>query len=75
MNSLKRVLGIVWILLGPLTIAFLVWQAFNKLSAPTATTDEWIQWSIIVFIFAPVAIGMVMFGWYAWQGEYDREEN
>jgi hypothetical protein len=74
MNSLKKYLGIVWMLLGPGAIAFLVWQASQKLSTPKATTDEWVQWGIIIFIFTPVAIGMVIFGWYAWQKEYDHME-
>ncbi len=74
MNSLKKYLGIVWMLLGPAAIAFLIWQAAEKLSKPTATSDEWIQWSIIIFIFTPIAIGMVIFGWYAWNKEYDHVE-
>jgi heme/copper-type cytochrome/quinol oxidase subunit 2 len=71
MNDLKKHLGIVWMLLGPAAIAFLVWQAAHKLSGPKATTDAWVQWSIIIFIFTPVAIGMVIFGWYAWKREYE----
>jgi hypothetical protein len=74
MNSLKKYLGIVWMLLGPCCIAFLIWQAAQKLGMPKATTDEWVQWSIIIFIFTPIAIGMVIFGWYAWQNEYDHLE-
>lgn len=71
MNSLKKYLGIVWMLLGPASIAFLVWQAAKKLGLATATTNDWLQWGIIIFIFTPVAIGMVIFGWYAWNNEYD----
>ena len=74
MNSLKKYLGIVWMTLGPAAICFLIWQASQKLSKATATSDEWIQWSIIIFIFTPVAIGMVIFGWYAWNNEYDQIE-
>jgi hypothetical protein len=73
MNSLKKYLGILWMLLGPAAICFLIWQASQKLSKPTATSDEWVQWSIIIFIFTPIAIGMVVFGWYAWKKEYDTE--
>ena len=75
MNSLKKYLGIVWMLLGPASIVFLVLQAWKKLSLPQATTDEWLQWGIIIFIFTPVAIGMVIFGWYAWNNEYDHIED
>lgn len=74
MNKLKKYLGIVWMALGPMAIVFLLVQAYRKLSGPAATTDEWLQWAIIIFIFTPVAIGMVIFGWYAWQNEYDHIE-
>jgi hypothetical protein len=74
MNSIKKYLGIVWMLFGPGAIAFLIWQATKKLSFATATTNDWLQWCIIIFIFTPVAIGMVIFGWYAWNKEYDHIE-
>ena len=74
MNDLKKYLGIVWMLMGPAAIAFLIWQASQKLSPPNATTDEWVQWSIIIFIFSPIAVGLIIFGWYAWTKEYDHVE-
>jgi len=74
MNSIKKYLGVVWMLLGPAAIAFLIWQASKKLTLATATTNDWLQWCIIIFIFTPVAIGMVIFGWYAWKNEYDHIE-
>lgn len=74
MNELKKYLGILWILTGPTAIAFLVWQASQKLSLPGATRDEWVQWSIIIFVFSPIAIGLMIFGWYAWKREYDHIE-
>jgi Zn-dependent protease with chaperone function len=71
MNDLKKYLGVAWMLLGPAAIAFLVQQAYSQLSGPKGTTDAWIQWSIIIFIFTPIAVGMVIFGWYAWKREYE----
>ena len=71
MNDLKKYLGLVWMLLGPAAIIFLVWQASQKLSGVKATTDDWIQWSIIIIIFTPIAIGMMIFGWYAWTRSYE----
>lgn len=70
MNSIKRYLGIVWMLAGPAAIIFLLMQAANKLGN-TATTHDWMQWGIIIFIFTPIAVGLVIFGWYAFKGEYD----
>ena len=28
---------------------------------------------IILIVFAPIAIGFAIFGWYAWKGDYDGE--
>ncbi len=71
MNKLKKYLGIAWMLLGPAAIIFLIVQDSRTLTQPKATTDDWVQWSIIIFIFTPIAIGLVIFGWYAWKNEYD----
>ena len=32
MNSVKKLLGIVWMLLGPAAILFMIWQAVDKIS-------------------------------------------
>jgi fatty acid desaturase len=42
-----------------------------KANAVGLAGNTLLQWSIIIVIFLPVAIGMVLFGKYAWQGEYD----
>jgi len=34
--------------------------------------DTKIQWIVFVVIFIPIAIGLMMFGWYAFKGEYNR---
>jgi hypothetical protein len=28
-------------------------------------------WVIIIAIFTPIAVGLMIFGWYAFRGEYD----
>ena len=71
MNSIKRILGVVWMLAGPVAIGFLVFQAAHKLASPTSTTNDFLQWSIIILIFLPIALGLVMFGYYSMIGEYD----
>lgn len=74
MNNIKKYLGIVWMIAGPAAIIFLIIQAAEKLRLPNATSNDWLQWGIIIFIFAPIAVGLVIFGWYAWNGEYDKVE-
>ena len=71
MNQIKRWLGILWILLGPLAIYYLIKTAASEIKLKPVL-DTKIQWGVFVIVFIPIAIGMVIFGWYALKGEYDR---
>ena len=71
MNSIKRFAGILWILLGPAAIYYLIKTASEEV-AKKPVIDTKIQWVVFVVIFIPVAIGLMIFGWYAFRGEYDR---
>lgn len=74
MKALKRILGLVWIILGPASVLFLFWQAWEKVQAAppgVAQTNTALQWGIILLVFIPIAIGLVIFGKYAFQGEFD----
>lgn len=70
MNQLKRLAGIIWLLLGPVAVYYLVKTAASEI-AKKPVMDTRIQWGVFVVIFIPIAIGMVIFGWYALKGEYD----
>jgi uncharacterized membrane protein YidH (DUF202 family) len=75
MKSIKKILGLVWIILGPSAMVFMSWQAWDKISkaeAGVAQTNTALQWGIILLIFIPIAIGLVIFGKYALAGEYDK---
>ncbi len=75
MNGLKKALGLLWIILGPASIIFMFMQAVDKIGlAPdgVAKTNTALQWGIILFIFIPISAGLVIFGWYALKGEYDK---
>lgn len=72
---LKRFLGVLLMILGPLVIGLLIYFANQKISLATATFNDILQWSIIIGIFTPVAIGMFIFGRYAFKGEYDKMES
>lgn len=75
MNGLKKLLGLLWMLLGPVIILFLIMQAIDKIAASAegvARTNTTLQWFIIILIFIPICAGLVIFGYYAWKGEYDR---
>lgn len=70
MNQIKRLFGFVWMILGPLAIYFLVQTALSEISRKPVI-DTKIQWAVFVVIFIPIAIGLVIFGYYAVKGEYD----
>ena len=75
MNTLKKLLGFVWIILGPVIILFLIMQAIEKIAAASegiARTNTTLQWSIIILIFIPICAGLMIFGYYGIQGEYER---
>ena len=70
MNQLKKWLGVVWMLLGPVAIYYLVKTAAGEI-AKSPVTNTIIQWAVFVIIFIPIAIGLIIFGYYAFKGEYD----
>jgi hypothetical protein len=73
MNTIKKLLGYVWMLIAPCIILFLVYEAYDKISnAPVITQSNVIlQWVIILLIFTPICVGFFIFGSYASKGEYD----
>jgi hypothetical protein len=72
MNTVRRILAPLWILLGPAAIAFMIYEAYKKI-VEKPTQDVYLPWIIIITIFTPIAIGLVIFGIYALKGEYDRD--
>ena len=70
MNNLKRYAGIIWMLMGPVTIYYLIKTAAAEI-AKKPLIDTKIQWAVFVIVFIPIAIGLVIFGYFALKGEYD----
>ncbi len=73
MKSLKKYLGIVWLLLGPVSLYYLITTALAEI-AKKPEIDTKIQWGIFIGIFIPIAIGLSIFGWYALNDEYSEIE-
>ena len=69
MNYIKKFAGIIWILLGPLAIYYLVNTALSEIEKKPVI-DTKIQWAVFVIVFIPIAIGIIIFGWYALKGDY-----
>lgn len=70
MNTIKRYLGILWMALGPLAIFYLIKMAMHEINSKPVM-DTKIQWGVFVVIFIPIAIGLTIFGYFSFRGEYD----
>lgn len=71
MNYLRKWLGPVWMLAGPVSMFYLIKTALHQI-ALHPVTDTRIQWGVFVIVFIPIAFGLCIFGWYAWKDEYKR---
>ena len=72
MNQLKRIMGVLWMILAPVIIYFLVMGAIENIDpAGTKDINKPVPWVIIIAIFTPIAIGLMIFGYYSLKGEYD----
>lgn len=69
MNNIKRFAGVLWIILGPVAIFYLIKTAAEEITKKPVI-DTKIQWIVFVVIFIPIAIGLMIFGWYALKNEY-----
>lgn len=69
---MKKGLGLVWMLTGPIVFTGLCYLAFQNINASVkGDISSPVPWVIILCIFAPISIGFSIFGWYCWQNEYD----
>ncbi len=71
MNSFKRYMGLVWMVVGVVVYIILLKTAVDQISAKPLM-DTIVQWSIFTIIFLPITIGFLIFGWLAFKGAYDR---
>lgn len=74
LNGLKRLLGIVWILLGISTGLYLVY--FQAMPLWEKGGNDLVPAIIYTFILAPfISIGMSLFGYFALTGEFDQKKH
>jgi hypothetical protein len=75
MNPLKKGLGVLWMLIGPAVLLFLIFAAVKYISAAAkGDIGNPVPWIIIIGICTPISIGLTIFGWYCWKGEYEKKE-
>ena len=73
MNKVKKYLGVIWLILGPVVIYFLVSGAITNIdSAGKKDIHNPVIWIIIIAIFTPIAIALMLFGWYALNDQYEQ---
>ncbi|MHA8082400.1 DUF6814 family protein [Aquirufa sp. A-Brett2-15D] len=71
MNLLKRILGIVWIGLGIGAGIYLIY--FQAVPLWAKGGNDLVPAIIYTFVLAPlISIGMSLFGFYAFHGEFDK---
>ena len=72
MNLFKRYFGLIFLVLAPFIIYELVNGALSNIKAGgTKEINNPVIWIIIIVIFLPIIVGLVIFGWYAYRGEFD----
>ncbi|MEC3880455.1 DUF6814 family protein [Parapedobacter sp. 10938] len=71
MNTIKKILGVVWIALGLAAGYYLIIsQAIPQFSSDRS--EDLVPAIIYTFILMPIITGgLCIFGWYALNGEYD----
>ncbi len=58
-------------LIGAASIVILIAGAIANIDLDgNADINKPVPWIIIIAVFTPIAIGLMIFGWYAWKGEY-----
>lgn len=73
MKMTKRLFGILLCILAPVVMAQLIHGAMTHIDpAGKKDINNPVVWMIIIGVFTPIAIGLLIFGWYAFRGEYDR---
>ena len=73
MNQLKKLMGFVWMIIAPVIILLLITGAVNNIGNGTKDINKPIPWIIIIGIFTPIAAGLMIFGYYAIKGEYEKK--
>ena len=71
-GAVKKIMGFIWMIIAPVVIYFLIMGAVHNIGNGTKDINKPIPWIIIITIFTPIAIGLMIFGYYALKGEYDK---
>ncbi len=70
--QLKKIMGVICMLIAPAVIYFLLSGAISNIGEGTKDINKPVPWMIIIAIFTPIAVGLFIFGYYALKGEYEQ---
>ena len=71
MDSIRKVFGFLWMAGAVLLAVSLPYFAIRRLSSTDASQEDYVFWIVIVTIFIPIIVGFLLFGYYAFRGEYN----
>jgi uncharacterized membrane protein HdeD (DUF308 family) len=73
MGIIKRIVGVLCMVLAPVAAYLLANEGIKKIASAAADqkTNATTQWSILVLVFLPVMAGLFIFGMYAAKGEFE----
>lgn len=73
MGIIKKLVGVLCMILAPVAAYLLTSEGIKKMAAaaPADKTNAITQWMILILIFMPVMAGLLLFGWYAVKGEFE----
>lgn len=72
MNNIKKIFGAACMIIAPVVIYYLIKLAAENIGGAVKDANKPLPWIIIIIIFTPIAIGLFIFGWYAFKGEYEQ---
>ncbi len=74
MDSIKKILGILWILIA-VVVAYYGLTVFGIPKVMSEKTDDNVFGWIILTVLMPIIVGgLGTFGWYSFTGEYSEEK-
>ena len=75
MDIIRKVFGFIWMAAAVVLAVLLPYFAIQRLGSGQATEEDYVFWIVIVTIFIPIIIGFILFGYYAFKGEYNDQND
>jgi hypothetical protein len=73
MKFIRKALGLIWMVMGPLAVFYLIKTGMHEI-AKNPLMETRVQWGVFILVSIPIALGLIIFGYYALKGEYEGME-